>query len=189
MFSSLSLPSSYDDDAIGAPSTAPYTPLATDDFDTDDPNNTLGSIPKQTVALSASDKWRLVKPLLPKYMFPLCKSPLKLIDASGNSRTCWHWQSVSIWLDDFSDVHSVLILTRFHTAQLEYTINQVNWTGLYRSSVLTCATQGIAPTLVYPVPSPDKYWLISKIIHSIRDYYPLWQVCLGTHLSMSNSMV
>ncbi|KAH9929970.1 batten's disease protein Cln3 [Amylocystis lapponica] len=35
--------------------------------------------------------------------------------------------------------------------------------------------QGIAPTLVYPVPSPDEHWLISKIIHSIRDYYPLWQ--------------
>lgn len=38
------------------------------------------------------------------------------------------------------------------------------------------AGQGVAPTLVYPVPSPDKNWLISKIIHSIRDYYPLWQV-------------
>ncbi|PSR75711.1 hypothetical protein PHLCEN_2v9002 [Hermanssonia centrifuga] len=69
--SSLSLPTSYEDDAIGVPSTAPYTPLATDDFDTDDLSNALGSIPKRPVALSASDKWRLVKPLLPKYMFPL----------------------------------------------------------------------------------------------------------------------
>ena len=41
--------------------------------------------------------------------------------------------------------------------------------------VLTCC-QGVAPTLVYPVPPPEKYWILSKIIHSIRDYYPLWQV-------------
>jgi hypothetical protein len=27
------------------------------------------------VALSASDKWRLVKPIIPKYMLPLCKCP------------------------------------------------------------------------------------------------------------------
>ena len=44
-------------------------------------------------------------------------------------------------------------------SQFEYTINQ-----------------GIAPTLVYPVSGPDQHWLMSKIIKSIRDYYPLWQV-------------
>ena len=27
------------------------------------------------VALSAGDKWRLVKPMIPKYMLPLCKHP------------------------------------------------------------------------------------------------------------------
>lgn len=36
--------------------------------------------------------------------------------------------------------------------------------------------QGISPTLLYPVPSPEKDWLLSKVIHSLRDYYPLWQV-------------
>lgn len=35
--------------------------------------------------------------------------------------------------------------------------------------------QGIAPTLLFPVPS---HGLLSKIIHSTRDYYPLWQVCM-----------
>jgi hypothetical protein len=35
--------------------------------------------------------------------------------------------------------------------------------------------QGVAPTLLYPVPS---HGLISKIIRSVRDYYPLWQVCM-----------
>ncbi|KAF8516039.1 batten's disease protein Cln3 [Gautieria morchelliformis] len=48
---------------------------------------------------------------------------------------------------------------------LEYTINQ-----------------GIAPTLVYPVPSPMTQPFLSHIITSIRDYYPLWQVpCLPIH--------
>ena len=36
--------------------------------------------------------------------------------------------------------------------------------------------QGIAPTLVYPVPSAEGHWLLSKVIHNTRDYYPLWQV-------------
>lgn len=38
--------------------------------------------------------------------------------------------------------------------------------------------QGVAPTLLYPVPSPERYPFLSKIIHSVRDYYPLWQVRL-----------
>jgi battenin len=37
-------------------------------------------------------------------------------------------------------------------------------------------SQGIAPTLLYPVPSPEEHSFLSKIIHSVRDYYPLWQV-------------
>ena len=37
--------------------------------------------------------------------------------------------------------------------------------------------QGISPTLLYPVPTREESWLLSKIIHSVRDYYPLWQVC------------
>ncbi|KAF9022195.1 batten's disease protein Cln3 [Hymenopellis radicata] len=36
--------------------------------------------------------------------------------------------------------------------------------------------QGIAPTLLYPVPSPDQHSFLSKVIQSVRDYYPLWQV-------------
>ncbi|KAF5365226.1 hypothetical protein D9758_005426 [Tetrapyrgos nigripes] len=36
--------------------------------------------------------------------------------------------------------------------------------------------QGIAPTLLYPVPSPESSPILSKVIHSIRDYYPLWQL-------------
>lgn len=55
---------------------------------------------------------------------------------------------------------------------LEYTINQ-----------------GVAPTLVYPVPSPDRYWLLSRIIHSIRDYYPLWQLVYQTTVFLSRSSI
>ncbi|KAJ4490376.1 batten's disease protein Cln3 [Lentinula aciculospora] len=49
--------------------------------------------------------------------------------------------------------------------------------------------QGVAPTLLYPVPSPDKYWLLSKIIHSIRDYYPLWQLVYQTTVFLSRSSI
>ncbi|THV05698.1 batten's disease protein Cln3 [Dendrothele bispora CBS 962.96] len=49
--------------------------------------------------------------------------------------------------------------------------------------------QGIAPTLLYPVPSPDNNWLLSKIIHSIRDYYPLWQLVYQTTVFFSRSSI
>ncbi|KAG0703550.1 batten's disease protein Cln3 [Suillus ampliporus] len=83
---------------------------------------------KVTVALSATDKWRLVKPMLLKYMLPL-----------------------------------------FCVYTFEYTINQ-----------------GVAPTLLYPVPS---HGLISKIIHSVRDYYPLWQLVYQTTVFFSRSSI
>lgn len=45
-----------------------YTSLATNEDE-----DVLASMPKREVALSLDDKWRLVKPLLSKYMLPLCK--------------------------------------------------------------------------------------------------------------------
>ena len=45
--------------------------------------------------------------------------------------------------------------------QFEYTINQ-----------------GIAPTLIFPVPSSAEHPIMSIIIHSIKDYYPLWQASM-----------
>lgn len=53
-------------DALDESLTAPYTPLPTDDDDVP-----IG--PKSTIALSAADKWYLVRPLLLKYMLPLCE--------------------------------------------------------------------------------------------------------------------
>ncbi|RPD61769.1 batten's disease protein Cln3 [Lentinus tigrinus ALCF2SS1-7] len=49
--------------------------------------------------------------------------------------------------------------------------------------------QGIAPTLVYPVPTADGHWLMSRLIHSIRDYYPLWQLVYQTTVFLSRSSI
>ena len=70
-FANLDLPTAYDDESIGAPPTTPYTPLPTSD---DPEEDGLVMEPKRSVALSARDKWVLVKPLMVVYMLPLCKS-------------------------------------------------------------------------------------------------------------------
>lgn len=49
--------------------------------------------------------------------------------------------------------------------------------------------QGIAPTLLYPVPAPVEHPIVSKIIHSIRDYYPLWQLVYQTTVFFSRSAI
>lgn len=68
LFESVTIPAEDDDDYLAAGPTTPYVPLPTDDDDTHVPI-------KHHVALSAADKWMLVKPLLLKYMLPLCKCP------------------------------------------------------------------------------------------------------------------
>jgi len=109
----------------------PYTPLATAEDEVGEEEGSFPSGPRRGVALSAGDKWRIVKPLLTRYMLPL-----------------------------------------FFVYTFEYTINQ-----------------GIGPTLIYPVPSAEGHWLLSKIIHSIRDYYPLWQLVYQTTVFLSRSSV
>lgn len=64
-FASVSIPTAEEEDALNAAPTAAYTPLPTDDDD-------VPLVPK-SAALSAADKWHLVKPLLLKYMLPLCE--------------------------------------------------------------------------------------------------------------------
>ncbi|KAF9450791.1 batten's disease protein Cln3 [Macrolepiota fuliginosa MF-IS2] len=109
----------------------PYTPLATAEDEAREEEGSFASGPKRKVALSLDDKWRLVQPLLMKYMLPL-----------------------------------------FCVYLFEYTINQ-----------------GVAPTLLYPVPSPDEHWLLSKIIQSVRDYYPLWQLVYQATVFLSRSSI
>nr|GAT43301.1 batten's disease protein [Mycena chlorophos] len=111
-------------------STTPYTPLATGDEDlAGEEEGSIRAPAKHAVYLTASDKWRLVRPMLFRYMLPL-----------------------------------------FCVYLFEYTINQ-----------------GIAPTLLYPVPPTSSF--LSKIIHSIRDYYPLWQLVYQTTVFLSRSSI
>ena len=60
VFASVPNLSSYEEEDVDAA----YTPLPMDEGVTD--------VPKSSVALSFEDKWELVKPLLLKYMLPLC---------------------------------------------------------------------------------------------------------------------
>ncbi|KAJ7093914.1 batten's disease protein Cln3 [Mycena belliarum] len=130
----LATSAAYEDRPSAA---VPYTPLATtgDDIDGEEEGSLAAPGPKH-VSLSASDKWRLVRPLLVRYMLPLCNLRLPC------------------------------------TPIFEYTINQ-----------------GIAPTLLYPVPSQGDHPFLSKIIHSVRDYYPLWQLVYQTTVFLSRSSI
>ena len=65
----------FDDDAEGAPLSASYTRLPNEAADEDDVVPVTESEAHVTapIALSLDDKWRLAKPMLTKYMLPLCK--------------------------------------------------------------------------------------------------------------------
>ncbi|KZT60025.1 batten's disease protein Cln3 [Calocera cornea HHB12733] len=62
------------------------------------------------------------------------------------------------------------ILPLFCVYTFEYTINQ-----------------GIGPTLVYPVPTAEAHPVLARIINSVRDYYPLWQLVYQTFVFLSRS--
>jgi len=64
------------------------------------------------------------------------------------------------------------MLPLFCVYTFEYTINQ-----------------GIGPTLVYPVPTPSEHPILSFVIKSIRDYYPLWQLVYQTSVFLSRSSI
>ena len=73
-FTSVALPSEYEDEASSPSTSIPYTPIPTTEVE-DEVGTVIGALPeKSSVSLSIHDKWRLVKPLLPKYMLPLCTS-------------------------------------------------------------------------------------------------------------------
>lgn len=55
---------------------------------------------------------------------------------------------------------------------MEYTINQ-----------------GIAPTLIYPLPTPSTHPLLSHIIRKLTDYYPLYQLVYQTFVFLSRSSI
>jgi len=105
-----------EDDAVPfMTSSTEYTPLPTDE------GEAAGCGHPRKVALSASDKWRLVKPMIPKYMLPLCESR-----PSVHEQTCLRLRCVKfayIWLVDI--LETPLQLAHQFVFQFEYTINQV----------------------------------------------------------------
>ncbi|KAF8752177.1 Batten's disease protein Cln3 [Rhizoctonia solani] len=109
-----------------------YTALPGDDTEAED-NTPIGvaSAVNPLPGLSSSDKWRLVRPLLLKYMLPL-----------------------------------------FCVYTFEYTINQ-----------------GISPTLVYPVPDVKEHPVLGRIVKTLRDYYPLWQLIYQAFVFLSRSSI
>lgn len=70
-FASVALPSDENEEGSGASSASatPYTALPAEDASEAVAD---GLMSKVAGGLSLDDKWRLVKPLLPKYMLPLC---------------------------------------------------------------------------------------------------------------------
>lgn len=66
-------PSAYEDESLtGVRSGVPYTPLSTDGEEFGEEEGSLPAGPSKNVALTASDKLHLVKPMIVKYMLPLC---------------------------------------------------------------------------------------------------------------------
>ncbi|WFD30664.1 battenin CLN3 protein [Malassezia sp. CBS 17886] len=47
--------------------------------------------------------------------------------------------------------------------------------------------QGISPTLLYPVPDASKHPLLAAVIHTLRDYYPLYQLTYQAFVFLSRS--
>lgn len=101
----------------------------------DESTEALMSLPDQDsdhtrlVALSFSDKMKLLKPMLLPYILPL-------------------------------------VLVYF----AEYTINQ-----------------GVAPTLLFTVPDPKQHRVLATLIHTLRDYYPLYQLVYQAFVFFSRS--
>jgi battenin len=69
---------------MDSPSPGSYAPLPEEDPDISvvdvTEEDTLGQPPKVPVFLTARDKWRLVKPMIVKYMLPLCKCSLCCVE-------------------------------------------------------------------------------------------------------------
>ncbi|KAN0129210.1 batten's disease protein Cln3 [Lactarius tabidus] len=114
-------------DAEEAVPSSEYTQLPVSEED--EGEAMVETAPLKAKTLTMSDKWELLKPMLPRYMAPL-----------------------------------------FFVYLFEYTINQ-----------------GVAPTLVYPVSTPETSPVFGRIVHSIRDYYPLWQLVYQSTVFLSRS--
>ncbi|KAF8638363.1 hypothetical protein AX16_010510 [Volvariella volvacea WC 439] len=101
---------------------------------------------------------------------------LSSIEGEGEAPTPVPKAKISLSMDEKLRLVRPLLLKYmlplFSVYLFEYTINQ-----------------GIAPTLLYPIPDVDEHWILSKVIHSVRDYYPLWQLVYQTTVFLSRSSI
>ncbi|CAD6919620.1 unnamed protein product [Tilletia controversa] len=49
--------------------------------------------------------------------------------------------------------------------------------------------QGVAPTLIYPLPTPKTHPVLTHFIKKLSDYYPLYQLCYQTFVFISRSSI
>ncbi|KAJ7690849.1 hypothetical protein B0H17DRAFT_1201429 [Mycena rosella] len=66
---------------------------------------------------------------------------------------------------------------------------QKEFDAIAKSYAIPDEDKGIAPTLLYLVSSQEDHAFLSKIIHSVGDYYPLWQLVYQTTVFLSRSSI
>ncbi|KAE8266047.1 hypothetical protein A4X09_0g6300 [Tilletia walkeri] len=49
--------------------------------------------------------------------------------------------------------------------------------------------QGVAPTLIYPLPTAKEHPVLSHFVKKLSDYYPLYQLCYQTFVFISRSSI
>ncbi|CEH17945.1 batten s disease protein cln3 [Ceraceosorus bombacis] len=49
--------------------------------------------------------------------------------------------------------------------------------------------QGVASTLLYPLPDPREHWILSLFVKKLSDYYPLYQLTYQTFVFLSRSSI
>ncbi len=99
-------------------SAIPYTPLAAENEGEEEGRLSPG--PKKGITLSASDKWRLVKPLFGRYMLPLCVYPSTASFHGNSPITC------SLRLPCAFPAYELYTRCLSHsTMQFEYTITLI----------------------------------------------------------------
>ncbi|EDR10343.1 uncharacterized protein LACBIDRAFT_317134 [Laccaria bicolor S238N-H82] len=96
-------------------------------------------------------------------------------------------QGVALSSAPSPEVHASIILrlSLHHQSGL----SELLFTDSPTSDPCFSTIKGIGPTLLYPVPSAKDHWLLSKIIHSVRDYYPLWQLVYQSTVFLSRSSI
>lgn len=137
-----------------------------DQDDDDDSHNRASSPSRSSISITAETLGPLHAPTLPT-LLPT-SAPSMTTDGTG--------KTIKLTLQDKAALLRPMLIPFILPLVLvylfEYTINQ-----------------GIAPTLLYPVPSPSKHLLLSWMIKSLRDYYPLYQLTYQAFVFLSRSSV